>query len=183
MDKLFQQASDSLKEKFKALESRVRELEAERDRLKEENGNMDSMYQDRMLDLEAKLHKHYERVDACTTQCIRNEKLLIERIRVSDEHFAESVEMYMGMINKLEIGGARMRFDGKPETHYHLVCTSCGRIHDLPADSVPAVGKALARARIGDFQITASRVELLGLCRGCRGRKRPRAPRAMKGSR
>jgi Fur family ferric uptake transcriptional regulator len=136
----------------------------------------------------------------------RQREIILDELRKSDSH-PTADEMYemvkrrlprislgtvyrnldvlsgCGMINKLEIGGARMRFDGKPETHYHLVCTSCGRIHDLPADSVPAVGKALARARIGDFQITAPRVELLGLCGGCRGRKRPRAPRTMKGSR
>ncbi len=34
------------------LQERIKSLEAE-------NGNMDSMYQDRMLDLEARLHKHY----------------------------------------------------------------------------------------------------------------------------
>jgi uncharacterized coiled-coil protein SlyX len=74
-------AATAYESKIFALKSRVRELEAElfearqaifregisaeeykseRDRLKEENGNMDSMYQNRMLDLEAKLHKHYE---------------------------------------------------------------------------------------------------------------------------
>ena len=41
-----------------------KELESERDRLKEENGNMDSMYQDRMLDREAKFNKQYEQIRA-----------------------------------------------------------------------------------------------------------------------
>jgi len=49
-------------EDYQLLESRVRELEAERDRLKEENGNMDSMYQDRLLDMEAKVCTAHERI-------------------------------------------------------------------------------------------------------------------------
>jgi hypothetical protein len=57
--------------------------------LEEENGNMDSMYQDRMLDLEAKLHKHYEKridkIDACTSKCVRNEQQLVERIKVLED--------------------------------------------------------------------------------------------------
>jgi len=44
--------------------NRILSLQAEVTQLKEENGNMDSMYQDRMLDLEAKLHKHYDRLTA-----------------------------------------------------------------------------------------------------------------------
>ena len=42
--------------KVKQLEERIEVLEAERDRLKEENGNMDSMYQDRLFDMEAKVN-------------------------------------------------------------------------------------------------------------------------------
>jgi hypothetical protein len=63
--------------------TRLWELEAERDRLKEENGNMDSMYQDRMLDLEAKLHKHYDELRA------RHAELVEAVIRLENEWDAD----------------------------------------------------------------------------------------------
>jgi seryl-tRNA synthetase len=53
---LINEAIKIIEEENRELKSHVRELEAERDRLKEENGNMDSMYQDRLLDMEAKVN-------------------------------------------------------------------------------------------------------------------------------
>jgi Fur family ferric uptake transcriptional regulator len=38
----------------------------------------------------------------------------------------------LGIIQKLEVGGAQRRFDAKTKNHYHLRCLSCGRIDDAP---------------------------------------------------
>jgi hypothetical protein len=50
----------ALEQKYRAQVKLIAAFEQRVKALESENGNMDSMYQDRMLDLEAKLHKHYE---------------------------------------------------------------------------------------------------------------------------
>lgn len=55
--------------------------------------------------------------------------------------------------------------------HHHLVCTSCGDIRDVHAS--PRLERALgeaARAVAGEhgFEITDHRLDLFGLCPGCR---------------
>jgi len=77
-----------------------------------------------------------------------------------------------GMIRKLEIGGTQKRFDGIAGAHYHLLCTRCGRIEDLPLDAMPEISKALGRKKIRDFEIREHRVAFLGLCPKCRDGKR-----------
>jgi Fur family ferric uptake transcriptional regulator len=53
--------------------------------------------------------------------------------------------------------------------HHHLVCTGCHKILDLPAALVPApvVGPEAAMG----FEVRAVRVQVEGLCGGCRARR------------
>lgn len=48
---------------YEAVVARCGDLQEECDRIKEENGNMDSMYQDRLLDMEAKVNKAVSECD------------------------------------------------------------------------------------------------------------------------
>lgn len=54
--------------------------------------------------------------------------------------------------------------------HHHLVCTSCGRIEDLPAsDGIErsvAAAAALAARRTG-FRTSHHRLDLVGICADC----------------
>jgi Fur family transcriptional regulator, ferric uptake regulator len=56
------------------------------------------------------------------------------------------------------------------EHHHHLVCSSCGRVEDLPA--TPAIEKSVAAAidqaaRRAGFQTEHHRLDLVGLCAAC----------------
>jgi Fur family ferric uptake transcriptional regulator len=56
--------------------------------------------------------------------------------------------------------------------HHHLVCSSCGRIDDLPA--TPAVEQSVAiaideAARQAGFRTEHHRLDLVGLCSDCAG--------------
>ena len=64
---------DQLRRRNAELEARCGDLQEECDRIKEENGNMDSMYQDRLLDMEAKVNKA---VSECDRLQEENERLL-----------------------------------------------------------------------------------------------------------
>lgn len=71
-----------------------------------------------------------------------------------------------GMIQKLELGGTRRRFDGKADDHYHVRCIRCGRLEDAPVESFTAVEDALRGAT--DYEILGHRLEFIGLCPQCR---------------
>ncbi len=71
-----------------------------------------------------------------------------------------------GLIQKLEIGGSQKRFDAKLEDHYHIRCTKCGAIGDIPKRPVPGLEDVFSGAL--DYEITGHRIELIGICPDCR---------------
>ena len=75
----------------------------------------------------------------------------------------------MGELHQLDLGTGSSRFDPNPEPHHHLVCTRCGRVHDLYADysavSVPAEA-------LGGFEVGPAEVVFRGVCEQCRPGRR-----------
>jgi Fur family transcriptional regulator, ferric uptake regulator len=54
--------------------------------------------------------------------------------------------------------------------HHHLICTSCGRVEDVPASARLEASLADAVAQIEGttgFRTKAHRIDLVGLCREC----------------
>ncbi|KSV58548.1 Fur family transcriptional regulator [Acetivibrio ethanolgignens] len=47
-----------------------------------------------------------------------------------------------GEINKLSCGDGLDHFDYDTSSHYHFVCTKCGRVIDLKMDSIDSINKA-----------------------------------------
>lgn len=70
-----------------------------------------------------------------------------------------------GLIQKLEVGGSHKRFDANVEDHYHIRCTECGSIDDIPKKSVPGLEDVFSGA-LG-YKITGHRIELVGICPDC----------------
>ncbi len=70
-----------------------------------------------------------------------------------------------GLVKKLEFGGTRKRFDGYSEDHYHVRCTGCGRLEDVPLKPIPGIESAFRS--VGDYQITGHQLVLIGLCPDC----------------
>ena len=70
-----------------------------------------------------------------------------------------------GLIQRLEFGGTRKRFDGNPEEHHHLRCLSCGEVRDA-SGHIPALQR-VARSSDG-YEITGYHLELTGYCACCR---------------
>ena len=71
-----------------------------------------------------------------------------------------------GVIQKLELSGSPARFDGRPEDHYHIRCTQCGRVEDLPLMPLPELEGTLQKA--SNYQITGLRLDCAGICPACR---------------
>lgn len=72
-----------------------------------------------------------------------------------------------GMIQKLDQAGDPKHFDGTTDEHYHIRCTQCGALDDLPVDPFRDIIQQ-AVARVSEYQVTGHRFEVLGLCRRCR---------------
>jgi Fur family ferric uptake transcriptional regulator len=70
-----------------------------------------------------------------------------------------------GMILKIEVGGTQKRFDAFTDPHYHIRCSSCGKVDDmdLPVldDLVNSAGES------SSYQILGHHVEFTGVCPDC----------------
>lgn len=71
-----------------------------------------------------------------------------------------------GLIKELTYGDASSRFDFNSDKHYHIMCSSCGKITDFHFKGLEAVEELAANST--DFSITHHRLELYGLCKECK---------------
>jgi Fur family ferric uptake transcriptional regulator len=70
-----------------------------------------------------------------------------------------------GEIQKLELCGSQKRFDGRPDNHYHIRCSVCGRVIDAPVSFAPGL-EAQVR-QVTDFKILGHKLEFIGICPHC----------------
>ena len=73
-----------------------------------------------------------------------------------------------GMIKKLELAGNQRRYDGITKNHYHVRCTRCGRVDDIPIEPITSIEREASSA--SEYEIFGHRVEFIGLCPDCRGK-------------
>lgn len=70
-----------------------------------------------------------------------------------------------GIIQKLDVGGVEMRFDGDTSNHYHVRCLGCGRVDDADMQLIPDIESAINAQ--SDFDILGHRLEFVGYCPEC----------------
>jgi Fur family ferric uptake transcriptional regulator len=70
-----------------------------------------------------------------------------------------------GIIQKLDVGGTEMRFDGTVDNHYHLRCLRCGKVDDLDMEPMNDLDLG-ARANTA-YTVLSHRLEFLGICPTC----------------
>lgn len=88
----------------------------------------------------------------------------------------------LGEITALELGTGAVRFDPNVErAHHHLVCRSCGEVHDV---FVEVDGLELPPSEARGYDVGSAEVVFRGLCPACRraesagARARAKAPPA-----
>ena len=78
----------------------------------------------------------------------------------------------LGYAQELDYGAGAAHFDACVEPHYHVRCTECGRVADLPLDSAPTPcieeARRVAGRACAGWTISEHRVEFMGLCPTCR---------------
>lgn len=69
------------------------------------------------------------------------------------------------IIDKVEFGEGKFRYEIKKNHHHHLICTNCGRIEDVKADFVSSLEDKI-REKNG-FLVKSHSLEFFGLCKNC----------------
>jgi Fur family ferric uptake transcriptional regulator len=70
-----------------------------------------------------------------------------------------------GMILKLEVGGSQKRFDATTNLHYHIRCTSCGKVDDIELTAMPHLDQLASDS--SDYQVVGHHIEFSGICATC----------------
>ena len=71
-----------------------------------------------------------------------------------------------GVVSALERPGGPVRYDVNLDGHHHFVCDQCGRVQDV---HVSRIGwRADRRSELAGARVTGCRLQLHGLCSGCR---------------
>ena len=76
-----------------------------------------------------------------------------------------TILLEMGLAKKIHFGSTYDRFEAKTEPHYHLICESCGKIHDF---NMPIANDLITQAtELTGFTIHHHKLEFFGLCEDC----------------
>lgn len=79
----------------------------------------------------------------------------------------------MGELTQLDLGTGSSRFDPNLESHHHLVCDSCGAVHDVHADFT---GVHLPDGHDHGFDVAVTEIVFRGLCVDCKAAGRKQRP-------
>jgi Fur family ferric uptake transcriptional regulator len=70
-----------------------------------------------------------------------------------------------GMVQRIDLGDGKARFELKGDHHEHLRCERCGTVTEVPGCLVEDSIKSLQR--LTGFTVDTHRLVFLGLCRNC----------------
>jgi Fur family ferric uptake transcriptional regulator len=72
-----------------------------------------------------------------------------------------------GLLRRIEPAGGPARFETRVgDNHHHMVCRSCGGVHDV--DCATSSAPCLSPSHAGEFAVDEAEVTFWGLCSACR---------------
>ncbi len=77
----------------------------------------------------------------------------------------------LGMIKKIPIADGSDRFDGRTDSHYHLICERCGAVYDIDY-VLPDVESAVLSE--SGHKVTFITLSLRGICKDCLSKDLPK---------
>jgi Fur family ferric uptake transcriptional regulator len=101
----------------------------------------------------------------CADEIYETVRRRLPRISLGTVYRNLEILSKLGEIQKLEVGGVLKRFDGIPENHYHIRCTCCGRVSDVPIPTMEGLEDEIRS--VSDFTVLGHRLEFIGECAGC----------------
>lgn len=73
-----------------------------------------------------------------------------------------------GDIKKIEGLSGQVHYDHNVEEHFHVICTNCNKIMDLPCDMAISLRNVLKNQK--EFEIISYDILVKGLCSDCKDR-------------
>jgi Fur family transcriptional regulator, ferric uptake regulator len=70
-----------------------------------------------------------------------------------------------GIILKLEVGGTQKRFDATVSPHYHIRCTSCGKVNDINVAVQEQINQVAEN--VSNYRVLGHHIEFSGICKSC----------------
>lgn len=76
----------------------------------------------------------------------------------------------IGEIKRIEGLSEQVHYDHNTDEHFHIICTDCGKIMDLPCEMAQGVKKVLENQN--KFEITSYDILVKGICHECKSLKK-----------
>ncbi len=89
----------------------------------------------------------------------------VPRLSLSTVYRTLDLLKELDLVTELRLGDDHYRYEAQSDQHQHLVCLECGKVIEFRCRHLGEVHDQLARRH--EFEITGSRVELLGYCDAC----------------
>jgi Fur family ferric uptake transcriptional regulator len=70
-----------------------------------------------------------------------------------------------GIILKLEVGGTQKRFDATVVPHYHIRCSSCGKVNDIDIAVQERINQEAEESC--NYKVLGHHIEFSGICMNC----------------
>jgi Fur family transcriptional regulator, ferric uptake regulator len=71
----------------------------------------------------------------------------------------------LGLINRLEFGEGKYRYEIKNKDHHHLICKNCKKIDEIDDNFMQNWEKDIKKKR--GFLVNSHALEFFGLCKEC----------------
>ena len=81
-----------------------------------------------------------------------------------------------GMVDRIDVGDGKTRYEARRAHHEHIRCTSCGRVAEVPGCVLDQAVASVQR-RTG-FRVADHQVVFTGLCPDCRRQPKTSSRRA-----
>src|SRR5262245_39514037 len=76
-----------------------------------------------------------------------------------------------GSLRELDFGMAVTYFETVKDSHYHLICRTCGSITDAEMPAERRLQSVVRQARdLGGFRIEEHRLDFIGVCAACQSK-------------
>jgi Fur family transcriptional regulator, ferric uptake regulator len=70
-----------------------------------------------------------------------------------------------GIVERLEFGEGKFRYEFKKKHHHHLVCQNCGKVQDVEGEFMEKLEKDIFKTK--KFKVQSHSLEFFGLCANC----------------
>jgi Fe2+ or Zn2+ uptake regulation protein len=89
----------------------------------------------------------------------------VPRLSLSTVYRTLDLLKELDLVSELRLGADHHHYEAQSDQHQHLVCLGCGEVIEFQCGHRGGVHEQLAHEY--GFEITGSRVELLGYCEAC----------------